>query len=194
MSNLLRQSLSLVFMFLDMHATWVMLQNWQTCCSRSCYQSCLPSWWTSVYSSGNSSCKSEYRWSWTNHTDASQAVVDAGGFPISLICDNCPTNQVAYDKFMGKCLGRYVYCVYDYIHIFKNIRNNWIGQQLLIKNWLLKKMGSHMWLPHLTSVHCMRKTEYQQCKRPRLVTLLLTQRDCKDKMSDWYVKFLTTKQ
>ena len=115
-----------------MHATWVMLQNWQTCCSRSCYQNCLPSWWTSVYSSGNSSCKREYMWSWANHTDASQVVVDAGGFPISLICDNCPTNQGAYDKFMGpcngffKCLGRYVYCVYDYIHIFKNIRNNWI--------------------------------------------------------------------
>ena len=24
------------------------------------------------------------------------------------------------------CLERYVYCIYDYVHIFKNIQNNWI--------------------------------------------------------------------
>ena len=29
-----------------------------------------------------------------------QAVVDAGGYPISLICDNCPNNQGVYDKFV----------------------------------------------------------------------------------------------
>ena len=51
--------------------------------------------------------------------DASQAVADPGGCPISLICDNCPTNQEVYDKFRGpgkmyfKCLGRFVYCVYN---------------------------------------------------------------------------------
>ena len=52
--------------------------------------------------------------------------------PVSLICDNCPTNQGVYDKFRGQGrlyferLGRYVYCVCDYVHIFENFRNNWI--------------------------------------------------------------------
>ena len=50
----------------------------------------------------------------------------------SLICDNCPTNQGVYTKLGGTGrihldhLGIFLFLVYDYVHIFKNIRNNWI--------------------------------------------------------------------
>ena len=46
------------------------------------------------------------------------AIVRAGGTPLSIICDNCPTNQGVYAKLGGLSL----FLVYDYVHIFKNIR------------------------------------------------------------------------
>lgn len=64
--------------------------------------------------------------------EVARAIVDAGGCPISFVCDNCPTNQGVYGKLGGpakvyfESLGRYIFLVYDYVHIFKNIRNNWI--------------------------------------------------------------------
>ena len=62
--------------------------------------------------------------------EATHVVNNAGGRTISFICDNCPTNQGVYSKFGGPCkvcietLCHHVYLVYDYVHIFKNIRNN----------------------------------------------------------------------
>ena len=64
--------------------------------------------------------------------EAAQAVKNAGGEPVSFICDNCPTNQGVYSKMGGpgkvylETVGQFVYLVFDYVHIFKNIRNNWI--------------------------------------------------------------------
>ena len=64
--------------------------------------------------------------------EAARAVIDAGGRPISFICDNCPTNQGVYSKLGGpgkvylESLKQHVYLIFDCVHSFKNIRNNWI--------------------------------------------------------------------
>jgi hypothetical protein len=58
----------------------------------------------------------------------------SGGRPVSIICDNCPLNQRLYKELDGPGLvklpddGMKVYLVYDYVHIFKNLRNNWITE------------------------------------------------------------------
>ena len=59
-------------------------------------------------------------WIWNSY---SQVVVATGDYPISLIYDNCPTNQWVYDsaKVYFQCLGRYDYCMYNYVYIFRNI-------------------------------------------------------------------------
>lgn len=72
--------------------------------------------------------------------EAALAVVGAGGTIISLICDNCSTNRSVYSKLggPGSCQvlsvqEQSMFLVYDYVHIFKNVRNNWItigGQTL----------------------------------------------------------------
>ena len=52
--------------------------------------------------------------------------------PISFICDNCPLNQGAYYALGGlgraylPALGIHVYLVYDFVHIYENLCNNWI--------------------------------------------------------------------
>jgi hypothetical protein len=59
-------------------------------------------------------------------------VSNAGGTVVSCVCDNCATNVSVYHKFGGpgkvfiEAINRDVFLVFDYIHIFKNIRNNWI--------------------------------------------------------------------
>ena len=59
-------------------------------------------------------------------------IMKSGGSVIYLICDNCPTNQGVYTKLGGPGrihldhLGIFLFLVYDYVHIFKNIRNNWV--------------------------------------------------------------------
>ena len=61
--------------------------------------------------------------------EAIQAIVSAGVCPLSIMCDNCPTNRSVYDKLGGPgevyltSLGIFVFVVFDNIHIFKNIRN-----------------------------------------------------------------------
>ncbi|ESO06788.1 hypothetical protein HELRODRAFT_170806 [Helobdella robusta] len=67
-------------------------------------------------------------------------ITHCGGRPISIICDNCPLNQRMYKNLGGPGIVQvpddtlHMYLVYDYIQIFKNIRNNWItkSQQKLI--------------------------------------------------------------
>ena len=65
--------------------------------------------------------------------EAGSAVVGAGSTVISLICDNCNTNHSVYSKLggPGSCQvlsiqEQSVFLVYDHLHIFKNVRNNWI--------------------------------------------------------------------
>ena len=59
-----------------------------------------------------------------------ETVQRSGGRPVSVICDNCPLNQRLYKEFDGPGLVKLpndrleVYLVYDYVHIFKNLRNN----------------------------------------------------------------------
>ena len=60
------------------------------------------------------------------------AIIKAGGSVVSLICDNHTTNQSFYNFLGGPgrvyidVIGCHVFLVYDYVHIFKNVRNNWI--------------------------------------------------------------------
>ena len=60
------------------------------------------------------------------------AVSNAGLTIISCVCDNCNTNVSVYGKLgaPGKvfidAVNSYVFLVFDYVHSFKNIRNNWI--------------------------------------------------------------------
>ena len=63
--------------------------------------------------------------------ETASTVKENGGMLISFICDNCPLNQGTYMHLGG--LGRaylpaletHVYLVYDFVHIFKNLSNNW---------------------------------------------------------------------
>ena len=61
-------------------------------------------------------------------------VKHSGGRPVSVICDNCPLNQRVYKDLGGPGVVQVpndtlqIYLVYDYVHIFKNIRNNWITE------------------------------------------------------------------
>ena len=58
-----------------------------------------------------------------------------GGLPLAFICDNCSVNQKVYRDLGGpgkvilESIGRSVFLLYDYVHIFKNIRNNWFTEQ-----------------------------------------------------------------
>lgn len=64
--------------------------------------------------------------------EALVAVRNAGGTIISCVCDNCNTNVAVYGKLGGpgkafiKAINSHVFLVYDYVHSFKNVRNNWI--------------------------------------------------------------------
>ena len=57
------------------------------------------------------------------------SVRKSGGLPLALIGDNASTNQSAYRLMGGPGIiyleGIPLFLIYDYIHIFKNIRNNW---------------------------------------------------------------------
>jgi hypothetical protein len=66
--------------------------------------------------------------------EAVESVVKSGGCIISIVCDNCPINQSLYSDLGGPgpvnlpCHVNKVFLVYDYVHIFKNLRNNWITE------------------------------------------------------------------
>ena len=57
-------------------------------------------------------------------SEAVRVIKDNDGFPVSFICDNCPTNQGVYSQ-LG---GLWVFLTYGLVHIFKNLRNNWITE------------------------------------------------------------------
>ena len=57
--------------------------------------------------------------------NALAAVSSAGGTIISCICDDCSV----YAKLGGPgtvFINSHAFLVYDYVHLLKNIRNNWI--------------------------------------------------------------------
>jgi len=66
--------------------------------------------------------------------ESASLISNQGGSIVSFICDNCPLNQRAYKLLGGPGKvslqpdGSEVFLVYDYVHIFKNIRNNWITE------------------------------------------------------------------
>ena len=68
--------------------------------------------------------------------EAAYAVRKHGGYIISFICDNFPLNQQTYIQLGGPGRvylqpdGLQVFLVYDFIHIFKNIRNNLFTEKL----------------------------------------------------------------
>ena len=63
-------------------------------------------------------------------------VRNAGGTTISCVCDNCNTNVAVYRKLGGpgksfiEVINSYAFLIYDYVHSFKNIRNNWITEHI----------------------------------------------------------------
>ena len=68
--------------------------------------------------------------------EAVASITAKGGTVISLISDNCGTNRGVY-RLMGgpgkvtvlhKEHSYVLFLVYDYVHIFKNIRNNWFTE------------------------------------------------------------------
>ena len=62
--------------------------------------------------------------------EALAAVSNTGDTTISCICDNCNTNVSVYAKLGGPgrvfidILNSHAFLVYDYVHLFQNIRNN----------------------------------------------------------------------
>lgn len=67
--------------------------------------------------------------------EALVAVSDAGGTIISCVGDNCNTNVAVYGKLGGpgkafiNAINSHAFLVFDYVHSFKNVRNNWITVQ-----------------------------------------------------------------
>ena len=65
--------------------------------------------------------------------EALVAVTDAGGIIISCVGDNCKTNVAVYGKLGGPgktfinatSINSHIFLVFDYVHSFKNVRNNW---------------------------------------------------------------------
>ena len=53
---------------------------------------------------------------------------------MSLVCDNCTVNQHTYHllggpgKIIMQPNDTPVFLTYDYVHVFKNVRNNWITE------------------------------------------------------------------
>ena len=66
--------------------------------------------------------------------EAANAVVQKGGHLLSMTCDNCTLNQATYKALGGpgkvdlQTIGISVFMLYDYVHIFKNVRNNWFTE------------------------------------------------------------------
>ena len=64
--------------------------------------------------------------------EALVAVTNAGGTIISYVGDNCKTNVAVYGKLGGpgkafiNAINSRIFLVFDYVHSFKNVRNNWI--------------------------------------------------------------------
>ena len=66
--------------------------------------------------------------------EALRVIREKGGCPIALISDNCPLNQGTYSLFGGPGHIAYegldLFLIYDFPHIFKNVRNNWFTEAL----------------------------------------------------------------
>ena len=66
--------------------------------------------------------------------EALVAVNNSGGKTISCVCDNCTTNATVYGKLDGpgkqfsETINYDIFLVFDYVHLFKNIRKNWITE------------------------------------------------------------------
>ena len=64
--------------------------------------------------------------------EALVAVINASATIISCVGDNCKTNVAVYGKLgsPGKAfinaINSHIFLVLDYVHSFKNVRNNWI--------------------------------------------------------------------
>jgi hypothetical protein len=58
---------------------------------------------------------------------------EQGGVPVSFISDNCAINRLAYKLLGGVGMvlldGAKAFLTFDYDHIYKNIRNNWITEK-----------------------------------------------------------------
>ena len=54
--------------------------------------------------------------------------------PIVVVCDNCPLNLGVCELFGGpgkvQISDLIIFFIYDYPHVFKNIRNNWFTEML----------------------------------------------------------------
>ena len=59
---------------------------------------------------------------------------EKGSCPIVVVCDNCPLNQGTFSLFGGPGQITYegldLFLIYDFPHIFKNVRNNWFTEAL----------------------------------------------------------------
>ena len=59
-------------------------------------------------------------------------VTNAGGSIISCVGNNCKTNVAVYGKLGGpgkafiNAINSHIFLVFDYVHSFKTVRNNWI--------------------------------------------------------------------
>ena len=63
-----------------------------------------------------------------------EAITEAGGTVRALICDNNRTNQALFRKIPTIAnkpwrTAQDVFLLYDYVHIIKNIRNNWLTEK-----------------------------------------------------------------
>ena len=63
--------------------------------------------------------------------EAAVTIQQKGGHPLAFVSDNCAIIQATY-KALGdpgkvnlQSLGLTVCLLFDYVHIFKNIKNNW---------------------------------------------------------------------
>ena len=60
------------------------------------------------------------------------AVSNAGGIPVAIICDNNRVNQALFKKF--DCVDPWltesgIFLLFDFVHMLKSVRNNWITEK-----------------------------------------------------------------
>ena len=108
----------------------------------------------------------------------------SGCRPVSSVCDNCPLNQRIYKDLGVPGLVQVpihtlqMYLVYDYVHIFINIRNEWITEPPSSPIYGFQPVSSaplvHEWAPENTPTPLVLRGLYKAFIYLLIITYLLS--------------------
>ena len=120
------------------------------------------------------------------------AVTNAGGTIISRVDDNCKTNVAVYGKLgsPGKAfinaINSHIFLVFDYVHFFENVKNNWIT--VPDKELFFIKQGK-TYVARWKDVEALYEEDRRNHIRlTNITSKLCTQSPCRDKVFLLFVK------